>query len=158
MPLVDQARQELGGDAMLTRTADLRYRGQSYELTVPADGDLSTTVERFHALHLRRYGYAHRGKGVELITLGLRARLPAPYRLPRFSPAPGQPWIGVQPVWFADGWRDVPVLQRARLVPATLVEKPALIVQEDTTVLVPPRWRGMVDEWGSLVLDRKERS
>jgi len=45
---------------------DLRYRGQSYELTV----DLSANfIERFHEAHERRYGYANRGQPVELVNV-----------------------------------------------------------------------------------------
>jgi N-methylhydantoinase A/acetone carboxylase, beta subunit len=44
--------------------ADLRYRGQSFELTVRLGGDLA---ERFHRAHEERYGYADRGRDVELV-------------------------------------------------------------------------------------------
>ena len=49
------AREDLDGPE-LRRLADLRYRGQSFELTVDAD-DLDALAERFHAAHERRYGY-----------------------------------------------------------------------------------------------------
>src|SRR5438876_4653740 len=47
-------------------SVDLRYRGQSYELTVPLAADF---IERFHKLHERRYGYANRGRDVELVNV-----------------------------------------------------------------------------------------
>ena len=46
--------------------ADLRYAGQSFELTVPLGGDLS---ESFHRAHEERYGYADRGRMVELVAV-----------------------------------------------------------------------------------------
>jgi N-methylhydantoinase A len=46
--------------------ADLRYRGQSFELTVPLGGDLA---ERFHRAHEERYGYADRERQVELVAV-----------------------------------------------------------------------------------------
>ena len=46
--------------------ADLRYVGQSFELTVPLGGDLS---ESFHRAHEERYGYADRGRMVELVAV-----------------------------------------------------------------------------------------
>jgi N-methylhydantoinase A len=46
--------------------ADLRYRGQSFELTVPLGHDLA---ERFHAAHEERYGYADRARPIELVAL-----------------------------------------------------------------------------------------
>jgi N-methylhydantoinase A len=46
--------------------ADLRYAGQSFELTVPLGGDLS---ESFHRAHEERYGYADHGRMVELVAV-----------------------------------------------------------------------------------------
>jgi N-methylhydantoinase A len=46
--------------------ADLRYRGQSFELTVPLGGDLAETFNRAHE---ERYGYAERGRPVELVAV-----------------------------------------------------------------------------------------
>src|SRR5581483_4248200 len=54
----------------LERTCALRYRGQSFELTVAAEGDL---VAAFHAAHEARYGYALPGRPVELVAARLRA-------------------------------------------------------------------------------------
>ena len=46
--------------------ADLRYRGQSFELTVPLGGDLT---EAFHRAHEERYGYADRDREIELVAV-----------------------------------------------------------------------------------------
>src|SRR5712691_499357 len=45
---------------------DLRYRGQSYELTVPLGADF---IDTFHKAHERRYGYSNRGRTVELVNV-----------------------------------------------------------------------------------------
>ena len=61
------------------RSLDVRYRGQGYELNVPAEGDI---VKHFHQEHQRRYRYHHPAKELELVTIRLRARIktevPAP--------------------------------------------------------------------------------
>src|SRR5207249_628590 len=60
--------------------ADLRYRGQSFELTVPLDGDLA---ESFHRAHEERYGYAERDRAIELVAVRTAQKRPAPeLRLP----------------------------------------------------------------------------
>jgi N-methylhydantoinase A len=46
--------------------ADLRYRGQSFELTVPLGGDLA---DAFHRAHEERYGYSDRGREIELVAV-----------------------------------------------------------------------------------------
>ena len=55
--------------------ADLRYRGQSFELTVPLGGDLA---EAFHRAHEERYGYAERGREIELVAMRTADVTPGP--------------------------------------------------------------------------------
>ena len=62
-------------DPELRRRADLRYRGQSFELTVEAD-DLDAVQERFAEAHERRYGYRMEGEDVELVNARVVATLP----------------------------------------------------------------------------------
>ncbi len=54
---------------------DLRYRGQSFELTVPLEGD---AVESFHRAHEERYGYADRGRLIELVAVRSADVIPGP--------------------------------------------------------------------------------
>src|SRR5208337_1740229 len=60
------------GTPQYHRSADLRYRGQGYELNLPLTKNLFRDFEREHQ---RRYGYAHHGREVEIVTLRLRATL-----------------------------------------------------------------------------------
>lgn len=55
--------------------ADLRYRGQSFELTVALGRDLA---ERFHAAHEERYGYADRAREIEVVTVRTAEVTPGP--------------------------------------------------------------------------------
>jgi len=57
--------------------ADLRYRGQSFELAVPLGGDLDLE-ERFHRAHEERYGYADRGREIELVAVRTAEVVPGP--------------------------------------------------------------------------------
>ena len=61
----EQAREDME-EPELRRRADLRYRGQSFELTVEAD-DLDALEDRFGEVHERRYGYRMDDEGVELV-------------------------------------------------------------------------------------------
>jgi N-methylhydantoinase A len=54
---------------------DLRYRGQSFELTVPLEGD---PVESFHRTHEERYGYADRDRQLELVAVRTAEVSPGP--------------------------------------------------------------------------------
>jgi len=95
----------LPAGAIIERTADLRYRGQSYELTVP----WKNAVQRFEAAHERRYGY-RLDTPVEVVTLRVRARSRiSPPRLPRRPHRRGRgPALLAEygcTVWIPPGWR-----------------------------------------------------
>ena len=71
---------------------DLRYRGQSFELTVSLDGD---PAESFHRAHEERYGYADRGRPIELVATGTPRLLPGPeleLRAASRCPCTARPW------------------------------------------------------------------
>ncbi|MCL4544042.1 MAG: hydantoinase/oxoprolinase family protein [Chloroflexi bacterium] len=151
-PLQAQAERTGAADAEIMRFADLRYCGQSFELTVTAGGTLASTVERFHQAHEQRYGYLHRSRPVEIVTLRVRSQTPARHKLPPYRPESGAVSLGDQLVWLQDHWVWAPVLAKARLIPGTHVRGPALLVQDDATALVTPGWSGTVDDAGALML------
>ena len=128
-------------------SVDLRFRGQSYEISVPARGDLARAFRREHR---RRYGYASRSERIELVTIRLVARVPR--AVPR--PRPPQPASAVAPhsrrVLFDDGWHDTPVHERGRLGADTEIEGPAVVSEEHATTIVPPGGRLRVDRFGLL--------
>jgi N-methylhydantoinase A len=143
---------------------DMRYRGQSYELTVPlglpvSADNLGTAVANFHQTHARRYGYAMDGEPVEVVTL--RVRGIGPGAQPTFEQEPvGQPdpsaaYVGDKPVWFqATSSTKTACYERERLAPGNRLDGPANIYQFDTTITVTPGWRARVDGWRNLWLER----
>jgi N-methylhydantoinase A len=93
--------------------ADLRYRGQSFELTVPLGRDLA---ERLHRAHEERYGYAERGREIELVAVRTADVQPGPkLELPGGAPqhvsGPALLELDGSTVWIPPGWegaRDGP--------------------------------------------------
>jgi N-methylhydantoinase A/oxoprolinase/acetone carboxylase beta subunit len=145
--LEQRARRESRG-AKLERTADLRYRGQSYELNVPwNDGDAAAL---FHREHEKIYGYANPGRDVEIVTIRVRARttLKKP-KLKRSGEA-----IGGKPeqrrIWVG-GWKKIDCFSRAILTNRSK-QGPALVLDYGSTTLVPPGWKFRVDPAGNLLL------
>jgi len=103
-----ESRADAG--ARIERFADIRYRGQSYELTVPwKNGERKTAESAFVARHKRRYGYVVRGPK-EIVALRVRAIRPVPrVRLIGATPISGRgpeliPGYG-STVWIPKGWR-----------------------------------------------------
>lgn len=157
----DLRREGVAPEAASTeRWADLRYRGQSYELTLPAPRlDPEELSAAFHAAHQARFGYASPGGACELVNLRLRAtgtveKPVLPFTEPRAPHGP-EPVDHVR--IHAGDWLDVPVFDREALEPGAEVRGPALLTQADTTTWLPPGWYGRVDGWYN-VLARRELS
>lgn len=153
-PLIEQARAEAPPGTRLLRSLDVRYRGQSFELTVPVSSSVAATQAAFHRLHARRYGYARPEHPLEFVTLRVQSSVPSSFALPGTPPEPGEARHSYRRVWFPDGWRETAVMLRARLAPGDLVEGPALLIQQDATSVVAPGWGGRVDTEGNLLLAR----
>ncbi|WP_160317058.1 hydantoinase/oxoprolinase family protein, partial [Ardenticatena maritima] len=144
---------------------DMRYRGQSYELSVPLalpyeSGQVAQVVRAFHEMHQHRYGYAMPQEAVEVVAVRVRSvgHIPRP-ALPRL-PAATEPvetaLVGRQPVWFThEAPHEARLYARARLQVGHQFQGPAVVVQFDSTVVVPPAWHAHVDEWGMLWLERQ---
>ena len=157
-------RAEGLGECAIEAALDARYRGQSYELTVPLCVPVTTqavadATTAFHAAHSRRYGYAMPAEPVEVVTLRVRgvgrgARPPWPHD-PLGPPDASAARIGTRQVWFAaQGPTDTACYDRAALRPGHRFAGPAIVFQYDTTVVVPPGWRARVDEWHNVWLER----
>jgi N-methylhydantoinase A/oxoprolinase/acetone carboxylase beta subunit len=150
-PLARRARQDLP-DARIQYFADLRYAGQSYELTVPWTNGLP--VAAFHREHQRVYGYSNRERAVEAVAIRVRARQPV--QRPRLTTPAG---LGEavsasesRRVFVNGRWRSAAVLRRGR-ADAPPHKGPALIVDYGSTTLVPDGWSARIDRTGMLILE-----
>jgi len=142
--LEKQAKKDVRG-ATLHRFADVRYAGQSYELTIPWNSN-------FHKEHQRVYGYSDPKRATQVVTLRVRAtvRVEKPsLRIPAARRAKGQ----VRRVWIDGRWRDIVASPRESLG-ARARPGPALITDYGSTTLVPPGWSMRQDRSGSLILRR----
>ncbi len=154
----------LPADVMVPRRfLDVRYVGQSFELTVDCPsltgrGDLTRSIaSEFYAAHLQRFGYADRALPVEVVNLRLKLELAVDK--PILEPAPdsgraaSHAAVGNVEVVFAEGSMDTTLYDRDRLQTGNRIAGPALLLQLDTTIVVPPGWAGEVDPYGNLLLE-----
>ena len=133
--------------------ADARYRGQSFELTVPAE-PLATLAQRFHGTHEQRFGYRMDGEAAELINLRLVATAAVPKPALRSAPASGDgSMLGRRIAVIGGREHTVPVLARAGMGAGSEVVGPAVVEFSEATCLVRPGWHGRVDPVGTLVLE-----
>jgi N-methylhydantoinase A len=150
----DTAAKDLEGPEY-TRRADLRYRGQSFELTVEADDSLAKLEERFHAAHERRYGYRMEDEPVELVNLRLTATVPVTKPELDEPPAESGAESECREANFDGEWLEVSVFDRERMGEGSEVSGPAIVEFKESTCVVRPGWRGAVDGVGTLALGRE---
>jgi N-methylhydantoinase A len=113
----------------------------------------------FHDQHEQLYGYALSGSPLHVVNVRLVAvgRLPS-LHLPEFEVAAAVPKPdGERRVYWDNetGYVPSPVFLRADLAAGAEIEGPALLDQDDSTVIIPPAWNGRVDGKGNLILERK---
>jgi len=165
MRVLDILAREDVADRSLHAAVDMRYRGQSYELTVPlvlplsAEG-VTQAAAAFHAMHAQRYSYAMEHEPVEVVTVRLRATAPGARPVlpvqgpPENTDLPPAP-IGSKAVWFApDRPIHTPCYERRALHSGHSLVGPAILWQYDTTVVVAPGWIVQVDAAHNLWLMR----
>jgi N-methylhydantoinase A len=147
------AREDLE-DPELRRLADLRYRRQSFELTVDA-GDPDELAERFHAAHDQRYGYRMDDEPVEVVNARVIATVPVDKPELSEDEASGEADAGTRKVNFDGDWVEAKVFDRAEMGCGSRVEGPAIVEFAEATCAVRPGWSGSVDEVGTLVLEHE---
>jgi N-methylhydantoinase A/oxoprolinase/acetone carboxylase beta subunit len=153
------------GPPAVVRTADLRYAGQGYELTVALpdgpvdDGTGAALAARFHAAYAQRYGYADPRAEVELVTVGATVVGAGPeVRLPEHRPGTRLAAEARKPdraVYFPE-FRDhvaCPVYDRGRLPVGARIAGPAVVEEPESTTVLPPGVVAEVDRWANLLVD-----
>ena len=147
------------------RFLDVRYVGQSFELNVDypqtrtsrsPDGFARAISDSFYRAHLQRFGYADRREPVEIVNLRLKLDLAVDKPDLELETVQGgdasQARISTVNVVFREGELETPLFQRELLAAGNRISGPALVVQLDTTTVVPPGWHGEVDSYGNLLL------
>ncbi|MBS1253338.1 MAG: Acetophenone carboxylase gamma subunit [Anaerolineales bacterium] len=161
-PLVERGRGEILAQGVpaeeieLHRELDMRYVGQSYELTIPLSQNIN---EAFHPTHFQAYGYSEPSAPVEIVNLRLRAvggvPRPALPHEPLGSADSSTAYLDHRPVVLTDGIADVPFYRGERLRPGHEIEGPAIIVQKDTTTFLSTNDDAEVDGGYNLIIDVK---
>jgi N-methylhydantoinase A len=151
----------------LTRSADLRYRGQNFELRVdvPAGDITSETLRKveadFHTAHEALYSYALSGAPVELVNLRVTATAPLPRARPtEIEPHSGpveRAQIGVRDVFFGarHGWLSAACFERDQLGQGAAIEGPAVLQQLDSTLVLAPGDLGRIDRLGNVAVETR---
>jgi N-methylhydantoinase A len=158
-------REGLSRDAIeFTRQIDMRYVGQSYELTIPAPGrfeagSVTELLERFHAEHDRSYGFSAPTEPTECVSLRLTAvgRIAKPPLQPVASgslPSPKEH----RPVYFAESgdYVDCPIYDRYALPSGVRITGPGIVEEFDSTTVIHPAYAAEIETYGNLIIRREK--
>jgi len=149
-------------DTLVERMLDIRYVGQSYELTVPWSEDSGDIATLFHAFHQRAYGYARVEAALEIVNARVRVtgKVIPPELLPQpmDSCDPSPAFMGRRSVvfWMDEGILEdveVPFFRFERLHPGNCIEGPAVVIRSDTTILLGEGDQAEVDRYQNLVVN-----
>ncbi|MGZ5419406.1 MAG: hydantoinase/oxoprolinase family protein [Solirubrobacterales bacterium] len=153
--LARRAREGIG-DAELEVVCEMRYRGQAFELPVPADQrpDPERLAEAFAAEHESRYGYRDPDAEVELVNLRVAAIEPGPS--PRLEAA-GDAGLerSSRRAWFDGQWIEAEVL-RGEPPTGTAASGPCIFELPEATLVLPPGWSAEVDQAGTIAAEVSE--
>jgi len=173
--LLAEARTQLEADGVdpesmtLEMTADCRYEGQGYELTISVGrddtlDDLDTIRERFDTVHEAEFGHNFSDNPVEVVNERVTAYGDLPSSelvvLPEATEPASNHVLAEQPVQFTgsdgSGPHQTRFYNRTDLRPGHDIPGPAIIGEQDSTIVIPPDFHGSVRTYGDIELTRMD--
>jgi N-methylhydantoinase A len=154
----------VAGAPGVTRSADMRYVGQGYELSVAlpegplGPGTAAALRTAFDEVYAQRYGYSDEGAAVELVTVAVTVTGAGPeVRLPEHRPGTrdvAEARKPDRPAYFPEtrGYVRCAIYDRARLPVGARLEGPAVVEEPESTTVLPPGAVAEVDRWANLVV------
>ena len=151
-------------DILSAKFMDMRYVGQSFELTIPvpnkelATGDMVEITALFHREHERSYGHCAPEEPVEVANLKLSVTglIPKPRlkELPKGAEDPAAALRMRRKVHFSEsgGFIECPAYDRYRLTQGNVVKGPAIVEDIDATTVIHPGYQVEVGRYGQLKL------
>lgn len=144
------------GTPTLERSVDLRYKGQGYELNIPLTKNL---LLDFSNEHQRRYGYTHRNREIELVTIRLRATMRSrtmslgTAALGRSGQSKATAARPPEAAVFFEGKKvKTRVYSRDELSSGKTYHGPAIITEYSATAVIPAGKRIRMDQAGNLII------
>ncbi|REK30239.1 MAG: hydantoinase [Planctomycetota bacterium] len=157
--LASEARSQLLAEGVAAeeigerRALDLRYQGLDNYLTIPcpADGDYAAAYEIEHE---QLYGYRHAGRALEVVAARVEVIGRGAEALPPSRPAPPRTATSQAEtqIYFDARPHTAAVYRREQLQPGDVIEGPAIVLEDNSTIVVDPDWRAEVYTGGELLL------
>lgn len=152
--------QNFSGEPIIKCTADMRYRGQSFEVETPVSvewlesGNLDAIADAFHDRHKQLFDHQDRDAPIQIISLKLviSGATPKP-TLIEHEMRPARAEAERRTTVFLDGSEvEVPLFYRAELFAGATFAGPAIVAQADCTTCIPGGFHIEVDSFGNLII------
>jgi len=135
------------------RYADVRYKGQGWELTIQVPENVNEIRKVFEDKHLATYGFVMSDREIEIVTIrvfAIRRRV-----TPKISPTFGNENKPkeIRKVLIEDDWVNTEVYVREKLPKGFEIRGPAIIEEYSSTIVVKPGWKALVDD--SIIMVRE---
>ena len=150
----------------VNRSLDMRYEGQSYELnirypaaTTATPAEIQILVEKFHAAHAQRFGYARTDAPTEVVNLRLttigETDKPPIQPMPLSNTDASEACVAQTSVVFEGEARSTDFYRREALCPGNRIVGPAIVTEFSATTVIPPNFSAVVDAYQNLILTKK---
>ena len=135
---------------------DMRYVGQSHELTLPFK---KSYVEDFHKLHKKTYGHANTDYGIEVVNVRVRVigktRKPSLRKKVKNPPVKEQTVARKTKCYFRGKWLKTDIYDRNRVRTHFRIKGPAVVVEDTSTTFLPPEYICNIDDYENLIIEEK---
>ena len=159
------------GAPVFERAIEMRYWGQSFELSIPAPNRseidqiwMQELTESFHNAHQTAYGFRANDEPIEIVNLRLttvgKIARPQMLKLSITDTGVSTALKGTRPVYFSEesgkqGMIESKVYDRSLLPAGAVFSGPAIVEEPDCTTVVPPNWQATIDEFGNIIIQPK---
>ncbi len=153
LPPPSRRREGLKGEVRFRYGADMHYKGETHEITVPLgadeagvvrEGDFQEAVQAFHRAHEGLHTFSNPQDPVYVMNLRVEAVLEVVKpSLPRLSPAGEDPSPALRKtreVYFSEqgGFRETPIYDGSRVRCGNVLPGPCIVEEQATTIVVYP--------------------
>jgi len=154
--LEESMLRKIGNVDLFIRYADVRYKGQGWEITVPISrpASMEGISKAFEERHMAIYGF-RMDLPVEVVTIRvfaivrrMKPSIPPPMRYGNASPR------GYRRAYIGGSWVNAPIYWRQDLPAGFRIRGPALVDEYDSTTVIPEGWLGVIHDSGSIVIER----
>lgn len=142
---------------------DLRYQGQSYEITIPYGNKKTSNlsfISDFHKAHQKIYSYHHEERAVEIVNIRVKAvnrtKKIKLRKLPAKDKDPLRAFMKKQAIHYQEKTWQAPVFNRALLTAGNKINGPALIADSESTTFLPPFYTLEVDGFLNLIIQGRD--